>query len=87
MARYQDADEHNDDGDERERPHRVLPSHARWDDDRQDAAGEGSAAAIAINADLVEEDVRNALQSTTRSGHAAAASTKRNERISHDRHH
>jgi len=29
------------------------------------AAGEGSAAAIAINADLVEEDVRNALQSGT----------------------
>ena len=29
------------------------------------AAGEGSAAAIAINANLVEEDVRNALQSTT----------------------
>jgi thioredoxin reductase len=29
------------------------------------AAGEGSAAAIAINADLVEEDVRNALQSVT----------------------
>jgi thioredoxin reductase len=26
------------------------------------AAGEGSAAAIAINADLVEEDVRNALR-------------------------
>ncbi len=26
------------------------------------AAGEGSAAAIAINADLVEEDVRNAVQ-------------------------
>ena len=29
------------------------------------AAGEGSAAAIAINADLVEEDVRNALQNGT----------------------
>ena len=29
------------------------------------AAGEGSAAAIAINADLVEEDVSNALQNTT----------------------
>jgi hypothetical protein len=44
------------------------------------AAGEGSAAAIAINADLVEEDVRNALQSTTTSGHAATASTKRNRK-------
>ena len=32
------------------------------------AAGEGSAAAIAINADLVEEDVRNALQSISTSG-------------------
>jgi len=31
------------------------------------AAGEGSAAAIAINADLVEEDVRNDRQSVTAS--------------------
>jgi NADPH-dependent glutamate synthase beta subunit-like oxidoreductase len=30
------------------------------------AAGEGSAAAIAINADLVEEDVRIALETPTR---------------------
>ena len=29
------------------------------------AAGEGSAAAISINADLVEEDVRNALQAAS----------------------
>jgi hypothetical protein len=28
------------------------------------AAGEGSAAAIAINADLVEEDVRNVIANT-----------------------
>ena len=32
------------------------------------AAGEGSAAAIAINADLVEEDIRNALDRQTTSG-------------------
>jgi thioredoxin reductase len=31
------------------------------------AAGEGSAAAIAINADLVEEDIRNALDRQTSS--------------------
>lgn len=29
------------------------------------AAGEGSAAAIAVNADLVDEDVRNALHGTS----------------------
>jgi thioredoxin reductase len=40
------------------------------------AAGEGSAAAIAINADLVDEDVRNALDGFT----------NETERISDDRH-
>ncbi len=30
------------------------------------AAGEGSAAAISLNNDLVEEDVRNALETATR---------------------
>jgi len=44
------------------------------------AAGEGSAAAIAINADLVEEDVRNAPQSTTTSGHAADGINQRNRK-------
>ena len=38
------------------------------------AAGEGSAAAIAINNDLVEEDVRDALQSAAASDAAATAS-------------
>jgi hypothetical protein len=37
------------------------------------AAGEGSAAAIAINGDLVEEDVRNAVQSAVASEHTAQA--------------
>jgi hypothetical protein len=37
------------------------------------AAGEGSAAAIAINADLVEEDVLVALQSVSASQQAAAS--------------
>jgi thioredoxin reductase len=46
------------------------------------AAGEGSAAAIAINADLVEEDVRVALQSVTASPQEATASTKETERMS-----
>ena len=44
------------------------------------AAGEGSAAAIAINADLVEEDVRNALQGTTTSGHVADGIDQRNRK-------
>jgi len=45
------------------------------------AAGEGSAAAIAINADLVEEDVLVALQSVTTSQQAATASTNETERM------
>jgi thioredoxin reductase len=44
------------------------------------AAGEGSAAAIDINNDLVEEDVREARQSVTASGRPAATSTNRLER-------
>ena len=32
------------------------------------AAGEGSAAAISINADLVEEDARNACQAASKGG-------------------
>ena len=36
------------------------------------AAGEGSAAAIALNADLVDEDVKRAL-ADHRAGHAASA--------------
>jgi thioredoxin reductase len=51
------------------------------------AAGAGSAAAIAINADLVEEDVRNALQHANASKHAATKSTSENEGNSHHQHH
>ena len=39
------------------------------------AAGEGSAAAIAINADLVEEDVRTALQTLTPPDRASSVAT------------
>ena len=46
------------------------------------AAGEGSAAAIDINNDLVEEDVREARQSVTASGRPATPSTNRLERTS-----
>ena len=46
------------------------------------AAGEGSAAAIDINNDLVEEDVREARQSVTASGRPATTSTNRLERTS-----
>ncbi len=46
------------------------------------AAGEGSAAAIDINNDLVEEDVREALQSVTASGRPTTTSTSRLERTS-----
>jgi len=38
------------------------------------SAGEGSAAAIALNADLVDEDVKRAL-ADHRAGHAASAPT------------
>jgi thioredoxin reductase len=51
------------------------------------AAGEGSAAAIALNAHLVEEDVRNAFQGITAPEQAAMASINETERISYDRHH
>jgi thioredoxin reductase len=44
------------------------------------AAGEGSAAAIAINADLVDEDVGNALQGVTQPRIAAAAPADTTER-------
>ena len=44
------------------------------------AAGEGSAAAIDINNDLVEEDVREARQSVTASGRPATTSANRLER-------
>ena len=44
------------------------------------AAGEGSAAAIDINNDLVEEDVREARQSLTTSARAATPSTNRLQR-------
>ena len=46
------------------------------------AAGEGSAAAIDINNDLVEEDVREARQSVTASGRPATTSTNRLQRTS-----
>ena len=46
------------------------------------AAGEGSAAAIDINNDLVEEDVREARQSLTASGRPATTSTNQLERTS-----
>ncbi len=46
------------------------------------AAGEGSAAAIAINNDLVEEEVREARQSITASGRPATTSTNRLQRTS-----
>jgi thioredoxin reductase len=45
------------------------------------AAGEGSAAAIDINNDLVQDDVREARQSNT-SGRTVTASTKQLERTS-----
>lgn len=50
------------------------------------AAGEGSAAAIAINADLVDEDVRTALQSATAADRAAAPASNETERTSHEQH-
>ena len=40
------------------------------------AAGEGSAAAIAINADLVDEDVRNAVLAFTRTRAASELSNE-----------
>ena len=46
-----------------------------WNDPRAQvisAAGEGSAAAIALNADLVDEDVKRAL-TDHRAGHAASS--------------
>ena len=46
------------------------------------AAGEGSAAAIDINNDLVEEDVRESRQSVTASGRPATTSTNRLQRTS-----
>ena len=46
------------------------------------AAGEGSAAAIDINNDLVEEDVRGARQSVTDSGRRRTTSTSRLQRTS-----
>ena len=49
------------------------------------AAGEGSAAAIAINTDLVQEDVQNALQ-RRRAEQAATASLNETGRIQHDQH-
>jgi thioredoxin reductase len=49
------------------------------------AAGEGSAAAIAINAHLVEEDVRNALHTVTAPEQSATIDDT--ERIPHDQHH
>jgi thioredoxin reductase len=51
------------------------------------AAGEGSAAAIAINADLVGEDVRIAQQRATVPDGAAAPASNETERTSHDQHH
>jgi thioredoxin reductase len=49
------------------------------------AAGAGSAAAIAINADLVEEDVRNAVQRAGASDQAATTSINENEGDSDER--
>jgi len=40
LARHHDADDHDDDGDERERPHRLVPAQAHWKDDRQDNGAE-----------------------------------------------
>ena len=48
------------------------------------AAGEGSAAAIAINADLVDEDVRTALQRATAADRVAAPAIDDTERAAHD---
>jgi thioredoxin reductase len=50
------------------------------------AAGEGSAAAIAINADLVEEDVRNARQSFAASRQTATRTTTK-PKGTHDQSH
>jgi len=50
------------------------------------AAGEGSAAAIAINADLVDEDLRNARQSFPRQEQAVTRSTMR-PKGTHDQNH
>ena len=44
------------------------------------SAGAGNTAAIAINADLVEEDVRNAVQSAAAPERTAATSTGETER-------
>jgi thioredoxin reductase len=51
------------------------------------AAGEGSAAAIAINADLVEEDVRNARQSVTASRTSRDAVNQMRPKGTHDQNH
>jgi thioredoxin reductase len=48
------------------------------------AAGAGNAAAIAINADLVAEDVSNAVRVVAASHGAAATSTNKSERTSND---
>ncbi len=51
------------------------------------AAGEGSAAAIAINADLVEEDIRNARQSVTASRTSRDAVNQMRPKGTHDQNH